>query len=86
MEAIRVPLDPAVTSPVVNSGIIKATYGKVQEAQQGNVMYDIGWKRLQGGGGRQPLGMGIETGGPGRRMSSFLNWGEQNYGTGRPRQ
>jgi hypothetical protein len=83
IESVRVPLDPAVTSPVVNSGIIKATYGKVQEAQQGNVMYDINWKRLQQGGGRQPLGLGIETGGPRGVISNFFNWGEQNYGTSR---
>lgn len=80
LEAMRIPLDANVASPVVTSGLVKTAYGKVQQAQQDNIMYDINWKRLQGGGGRQPLGFGVETGGPAGRMSSFLNWGEQNYG------
>lgn len=80
IEAVRIPIDANVASPVVKAGLVKSTYGIAQSAQQSNVMYDINWKRLQGGGGRQPLGMGIETGGPTGRMSRFLEWGEQNYG------
>ena len=80
LEAIRIPIDANVASPVVTSGLVKTAYGKAQQAQQDNIMYDINWKRLQGGGGRQPIGFGIETGGPAGRMSSFMNWGEQNYG------